>query len=170
MKTLNDLSNMFDKWVNNADKNVIEAEEITAEQVYEDVIDNAPKGTTSNYVNSIQKEETIISNGLISTFIGSDLTVGPTIWGEVDNSKNAPAGTFYNLGYLLENGTFEHAIPNAFGKGLYHGFTDDMGRFHKGTLDVNWHPGSIAQPHYSLALEKNKKFFKDNIKMVWRDK
>ena len=89
------------------------------------------------------------------------MQVGPTKW---------TGGKVYNLGYLLENGTFEHAIPNAFGRGFTYGYTDTMGRYHKGTLDKDWHPGTIAQPHYALALEKNRKLYKDNIKVAWRSK
>ena len=169
MKTLDDLVKFLDKKAKDIDKKVAEAQEKTAQQIWEDVIENAPVGN-GDYISSIQIDETQINDGVISTFIGSDLQVGPTIWGSVQGSKNNPQGSTYNLGYLLEHGTFEHAIPNAFGYGFYYGFTDKSGKFHKGTLDDNWHPGSTARPHYSLAIEKNKKLFKDNIKLAWREK
>jgi len=169
MKSINDLADMLDKWANKLDERAEKGLEKTAEQVWQDVIENAPMGT-GNYVSSIKIYPMEKKNDELSIFIGSDLMVGPTKWGNIDNSKNAPAGTMYNLGYLLENGTFEHAIPNAFGYGFYHSFTDKNGRFHKGTLDTDWHPGTTAQPHYSLAIEKNKKFFRDNImkEVTWR--
>ena len=128
--------------------------------LWEDVIENAPV-KTGDYIASINIDETKKEGNVISTFIGSDMSVGPTKW---------TGGKIYNLGYLLENGTFQHAIPNAFGKGFYYGYTDAMGRYHKGTLDKDWHPGTIAQPHYELALIKNKKLYKDNIKIAWRSK
>ena len=167
MKTLKDLSNMFDRWVMDVDKNVIEAERITSQQVYEDVVENAPRGATENYVNSIIVEEPVVRDNVISVFIGSDLMTDETIWGNHFGSNNAPTGTRYNLGYLLENGTLEHAIPNAFNRGKYFGWESPE---FIATLQDNWHPGTLAQPHYSLALVKNKKFYKDNIKMVWRGK
>lgn len=160
MKSFNDLADKFEKMAQNIDKKMIEANEKTAQQVWEDVIENAPMGTGA-YIESIQIYPTEIKDNKITTFIGSNLTVGPTKW---------TGGAEYNLGYLLENGTFEHAIPNAFGKGFYYGYIDANGRFHKGTLDKDWHPGSVAIPHYSIALIKNKKLFKDNIKLAWRDK
>ena len=161
MKTLKDLSNMLDRLANNIDNNVIEAERTTSQQVYQDVIENAPTGSTGNYINSIVIEEPTYNDSEISTFIGSSLNVGPTKW---------TGGIWYNLGYLLEHGTFEHAIPNAFDKGFYYGYVDENGRFHKGTLDKDWHPGTLSQPHYAIALEKNKKLYKDNIHYAWRDK
>lgn len=169
MKTLNDLADMLEKKAHQIDEKVIKAQEKTAKQIYNTVIENAPRGT-GNYIESIKIDPTIIENGIIKTFIGSGLMVGPTKWGSVDGSENNPAGTRYNLGYLLEHGTLEHAIPNAFNKGFYYGYVDEGGVFHKGTLDKNWHPGGTARPHYYFALIENKKNYKDNIKMAWRGK
>ena len=169
MKTLDDFANMLDKWASEIDEKAEKGLEKTAQQVWEDIIENAPMGT-GNYISSIRIFPIEKQNNGISIFIGSDMMVGPTKWGDIDGSQNAPSGTMYNLGYLLEHGTFEHAIPNAFGYGFYHNFTDASGKYHKGTLDKDWHPGTIAQPHYSLAIEKNKKLFKDNImkEVTWR--
>ena len=168
MKTLNDLANMLDKWANKIDEKAEKGLEKTAQQVYQDIVELAPGN--GPYKQSIQIYPIEKQNDKMSVFIGSNMLVGPTKWGEIDGSGNAPSGTMYNLGYLLEHGTFEHAIPNAFGYGFYHSFTDANGKFHKGTLDKNWHPGTLAQLHYSLALEKNKKLFKDNIikEITWR--
>jgi len=160
MKTIDELADFFKEWGKNIDKRLMDAQQETAQKIWEDVIEYAPY-KSGDYVASIQVDETIKEGNTISTFIGSDLCVGPTKW---------TGGKIYNLGYLLENGTFEHAIPNAFGKGFYYGFTDSKGVFHKGTLDKDWHPGAIAQPHYALALEKNRKLYKDNIQIGWRPK
>lgn len=158
MKTLNNLADFLEKKADNIDKVFVKINDIVAKKVYNDIIQNAPMGKRV-YRASIKIYPTTIENSRITTFIGSDLLVGPTKW---------TGGNVYNLGYLLEHGTFEHAIPNAWGKGFYYGYTDEKGVFHKGTLDKDWHPGSIAQPHYQIALEKNKKFYKDNIKISWR--
>lgn len=177
MKSINSLAEMLDKWADKIDEKAQKGLEKTAEHVWEDVVENAPMGT-GNYVSSIRIYPIEKKDDELSIFIGSDLMVGPTIHGpsiEPGNpgkgmSKNAPAGTMYNLGYLLEHGTYEHAIPNAFGLGNYWSFTSKDGTFHKGTLESDFHPGTIAQPHYSLAIEKNKKLFKDNIlkEVTWR--
>lgn len=167
MKTLNNLADFLEKKADNIDKVFVKINDIVAKKVYNDIIQNAPMGK-GVYRASIKIYPTTIENSRITTFIGSDLLVGPTIWGNYMGCGNAPGGTYYNLAYLLEHGTTEHAIPNAFNRGFYYGYTDEDGVFHKGTLDKDWHPGSIAQPHYRIALEKNKKFYKDNIKISWR--
>lgn len=156
MSSLNDLIKQFQQWERNIDNQVMEAQRETAQQVWQDVIEYAPV-KNGDYISSIKIEDTKKEGNTISTFIGSDMTVGPTKW---------TGGKVYVLGYLLENGTFQHAIPNAFGKGFYYGFTDDKGVYHKGTLDKDWHPGTIAQPHYELAVIKNKKLYKDNLMKV----
>lgn len=169
MKSLDDLVIRLNKWQKNINNNVMEKQHETAEIIKSDIISYAPH-KSGEYINSIDVDETNIKGNIITTIIGSDLLVGPTIWGNFEGIGNNPAGTYYNLGYLLEHGTLEHAIPNAWNKGFYYGFTDAKGKFHKGTLDRNWHPGTVAIPHYSLALIKNKKLYKDNIKLAWRMK
>lgn len=175
MKSLNDLANLFEKLADNIDKNMVKANEKTAQKVYDDIIANAPG--TGAYRESIKIYPTEIKNDVITTFIGSDLVVENLHGPQSDKnqpakgfSNNAPAGTKYNLGYLLEHGTAEHAIPNAFGRGYHWNYTDSEGNFYKGTLEPDWHPGSTARQHYSIALIKNKKFYKDNIKLAWRGK
>jgi len=176
MKTINELARSLEEKANKfVDEKVEKALQKTAQNIYDDVVSFAPGN--GRYKESIKIYPIEKDNKKMSVFIGSDLMVGPTKWGPTTDpwlgggySNNAPAGTRYNLGYLLEHGTYEHAIPNAFGLGFYWSFTSKNGTFHKGTLDENWHPGTLAQPHYSIALEKNKKLFKDNIKLAWREK
>lgn len=158
MKNIIDLSSDIEHKADIIDKIVAKAQRIVANKLCNDIKSLAPT-KTGEYRDSIKVSPTTIENNVIKTFVGTDFTVGPTKW---------TGGVLYNLGYLLEHGTYEHAIPNAFGYGFYYGFTDMHGRFHKGTLDPDWHPGTIAQPHFSIALEKNKKFYKDKIKEVWR--
>lgn len=153
MKTFDDLSKVFEKMARNIDKKVMEAQEKTALQIYEDVITNAPVGDTGNYIESIRIEGPKEENGVISTFIGSALMVGPT------KSK----GKSYNLGYLLEHGTNPHDIYPVDSEFLVFDI-DGKTIFTKHV----WHPGTAEQPHYSLAIQKNKKFYKDNIKLSWR--
>jgi len=175
MKSLNKLADKLDEMAKRIDEKIVKANEKTAQKVYEDILELAPEGLTGNYKNSIKIYPTENKNSVISTFIGSDLVVSSK-WGpqeEQENpsrgfSNNAPAGTRYNLGYLLEHGTAEHAIPNAFGRGFYWSFIDNNGVFHKGTLEDEWHPGSKARPHYAIALINNKETYKANIKEAWR--
>lgn len=158
MKNIKDLSNDIKHKADIIDKVVAKAQRIVANKLCNDIKSLAP-AKTGLYRESINVSPTTIENNVIKTFVGTDYTVGPTKWTE---------GRTFNLGYLLEHGTYPHAIPNAFGFGLYFGYTDENGIYRKGTLDPDWHPGSLAQPHFSIALEKNKKFYKDKIKEVRR--
>lgn len=155
MKSLNDLVKKLEKWENNIDNQIMEAQRKTAEKVWEDVILNAPVDT-GQYIESIDIDGPHKEGKVVSTFIGSDLTV------EAKSNGNK-----YNLGYLLEHGTLPHAIPNAFDWGNIFGFNSEQ---YARTLRYNWHPGMYANPHYRLALVKNKKLYKDNIKYAWRKK
>lgn len=152
MKTLDNLADFIEKKANNIDNIVAKIQDKVAEKIRNDVVENAPY-KTGMYVDSIKVYPTEIKNNTITTFIGTNLWVGPTL----------SEGKSYNLGYLLEHGTLPHDI--------YPYDTNSL----KFEIDGKvvfakhvWHPGTIAQPHFRLALEKNKKFYKDNIKLVWR--
>lgn len=126
----------------------------TAESIWEDIIENAPLNT-GEYLSSIRIEDTRDEDGKYKTFIGSDLTVGPA----------KSTGKSYNLGYLLETGTDPHAIPNAFDWGRIYGYDSVQ---YKRTQEPNWHPGTVAQPHYSPALLKNMETHRKNVKEAIR--
>lgn len=158
MKLFEQLSKDIEELTNNISKELEKEQRKTAEKIWQDVIENAPY-KNGNYIASINIDETTIKNGVIKTFIGSNMLLEPTKW---------TGGKRYNLGYLLEHGTLNHAIPNAFDKGIYYGYIGEDERYHKGTLDDDWHPGSIAIPHYKLALEKNKELYKGKIKLAFK--
>lgn len=128
-------------------KQLVKAQKEAAHKIWEDIIRQAPM-KTGNYISSITIGETIIKDGIIKTFIGSDLNV---------DTKD---GKKYNLGSLLENGTDPHSIPNAFGWGEIYGYDSEQ---YKRTLSKTWHPGTTAQPHYLPSLQKNKKYYNDLI-------
>ena len=152
MKLFEQLSKDIETFTHNITKELENAQRETAEKIWADVIDNAPfkKG---GYVESIEISPTTNDNGTIKTFIGSSATV------------TSKAGKSYNLGYLLEHGTLNHAIPNAFNWGVIYGF--DSERYFRTCRD-DWHPGGIAIPHYKIALEKNKELYKGKIKMTFK--
>lgn len=149
MKDITELSLFF----KNIDKALIpqlqEAQRETAKQIESDVKASAPVGT-GEYQNSISAKKTETTKNGIKTRITSDLIVGPA----------KSTGKSYLLGSLLENGTSNHAIPNAFDWGRIYGYDSEQ---YKRTLDPNWHPGFIAMPHWVPALDKNKKLYTDNI-------
>lgn len=154
MKTLDDLVKRFEQWSKDIDNQIMDVQRETAQNIWEDVIANAPINT-GNYIRSIEIEGPVKEGNEIKTFIGSGLTV---------ESKE---GKQYNLGYLIEHGTLPHAIPNAFNWGEKYGYDSEQ---YARTLRYNWHPGTYANPHYRIALEKNRKLYKDNIKRAWRSK
>lgn len=152
MKLFENLSKDIENITNNMVKELEKSQKEIAIKIWEDVIDNAPY-KEGNYVASIDITPTTYENGVIKTFIGSDLTV------------TSKAGKSYNLGYLLEHGTLNHAIPNAFNWGVIFGFDSEQ---YARTCKDDWHPGSIAIPHYKLALEKNKELYKGKIKLAFK--
>lgn len=161
MKSLNDLAKFLENKANNIDKKVMEAQRKTALQVYQDVITDAPIGETGNYVASINIEEPVNENGVIKSFVGSGLMVGPT------KSK----GKSYNLGYLLEHGTSPHDIYPVESEFLVFPVIDKETGEEKTIFTKHvWHPGTAEQPHYAIAIQKNKKLYKDNIRLAWREK
>ena len=155
MKSFSVLADRLDKVARKFDERLEKKLEKTSQQIWEDVIANAPIAT-GNYISSIRIFPIEKTNDGLKVFIGSDLLVGPT-----KKAKNH--GNYYNLGYLLEHGTKPHNIFPVDSDYLV--FTIDGKKIF--TKHV-WHPGSVAIPHYSLALEKNKKLIKDSIKETWR--
>lgn len=148
MKDISQLSVDLSKLIDKLPKQIKEANELTAEAIWEDVVGNAPV-KTGNYISSIKVQPTKVSSKEVSTEISTDLVVA------------TKAGNGYNLGFLLETGTDPHAIPNAFGWGDIYGYDSPQ---YERTLSPDWHPGTVAQPHWHPALEKNEITYLQNIK------
>ena len=147
-----DISNYGDRVI---DK-LIEAQSNTGYVVQQDAKFFAPINT-GEYKQSIKLGKTKYDGATITTDVYTDATV------------ETKAGIVYNLGYLLENGTLQHAIPNAWGKGYTFGYTDDKGVYHKGTMDPDWHPGTPEQPHMIPALQRNVRLYKANIRKAMKE-
>lgn len=153
MQDLKYLEDYFKRVEKNIIKNISEAQHTIAEDICEDAKHFAPGN--GPYKESIKVSETVLEKNNISTKIYTDLTV--------EAKYN---GNEYNLGYLLENGTLEHAIPNAFGLGYTYGYIDRYGVKHKGTMDKDWHPGFAPIPHFIPALLFNKEKYNIEIQKV----
>lgn len=132
---------------------VIKAQKDTAKIIQQDIKSLAPFDT-GQYEDSIKVYPTEVTRDKISTEIATE---------EVVVTKD---GNVYNLGMLLETGTDPHAIPNAFGWGDIYGYESEM---YKRTLEDNWHPGTIAQPHFKPGLEKNEGTYKENIRKAIKE-
>lgn len=154
MKSFKDLSNYLKEVTEKTISNIENAQTEVAQKMWEDVISEAPV-KTGEYISSIKVYPIEKSKLKITTFIGSEMMTPYAI----------TTGKRYNLGYLLENGTLHHAIPNAFNWGVIYGYNSPQ---YFMTCRDDWHPGNVAIPHYKIALEKNKKLYKDKIKEAYR--
>lgn len=154
LKDIKNLPNDLEKLKSKLIENIKEAHRQTAEEMWQDVINNAPMNM-GDYISSITLQTEDDGTKIVST-VSSDLIVGPSI----------STGKSYNLGFLLETGTEPHAIPNAFNWGVIYGYDSDM---YKRTLSPDWHPGTVAQPHYNPALLKAKEKQKIAIKKAIKE-
>lgn len=148
MKLINhlniDLENASKKVINN----LIQAQEETARDIWNEVVSTAPM-KTGEFISSIEIKPTKVENNTISTMIGSDLTV------------TSLEGSNYNLGQLLETGTRPHKIVAINSRVL----TDGENFFGK---EVN-HPGTRAYNFYRNALNNNKTNYKRKISRAVKD-
>ena len=145
MKDIAKLSVFLDKFTDKVIKNVAKAQQDTAKEIWQDVVNNAPVDT-GNYIASIKVGDTIKEGNTIKTEIYTNASVSTL------NGKT------YNLGYLLENGTSPHLILPVNAK-MLHFVINGEDVF---TKKVN-HPGTIAQPHFKPALDKNINTYLNNI-------
>lgn len=153
MKDINRLSVDILNFGNRAIDNIVKAQRDTAEVIWNDVIANAPY-KTGDYVASIQLGETKTEGNTISTSVYTEATV---------TSKSS--GNTYNLGRLLEEGTSPHDIYPVDSSVLK--WTDINGET-KFAKYVH-HPGTIAQPHFLPALNKNRALYLDNIRKAVKE-
>ena len=153
MQEISQLSGQFERIRRSIIADIVGVQRKTAESICEDAKTFAPgKGP---YKETIKVKDTAVVDGVVSTEIITDFVV-----------KAKSNGNEYNLGYLLENGTLEHAIPNAFGLGSFYGYIDRYGYRHKGTLDKDWHPGFGPLPHFIPALLFHKEDYNKALKRV----
>ena len=151
MKDISNLEKEWDKIEKQLVPRLVNMQRKVADFICSDVQGLAPG--SGDYADSIKVGETTIENNIIETPVESDMVVV------------SKAGTEYNLGYLLENGTLEHAIPNAFNWGVIYGFKSEK---YKRTLQPDWHPGFKEIPHYYPALNLNKALYDKKIDEVMR--
>lgn len=147
MKDISFLSKDFEKAMVKLKKEIVVAQKNTAEKILQDTKQLAPGNgmyRETIHITPVKKDNQNLEIGIVS-----NLTV---------TAKSN--GNTYNLGFLLENGTGMHAIPNAFGWGDIFGYDSAM---YKRTLRPDWHPGFEAIPHFTPALNKNKKLYKEEI-------
>ena len=147
MRSISEMPKYFGLFTNRSIKNIKQAQKQTAEIIQSDAKQLAPFDT-GLYEESIK----------VSPMETEGFTISTKIY--TDEQVVTKSGIAYNLGFLLENGTDPHAIPNAFGWGDKYGY--DSVRY-KRTLEKDWHPGTMAQPHFTTALQQNETTYLQNI-------
>lgn len=136
-----DISNLGDKIIDN----LIKAQRTTAEDLLKDVKYLAPKKTGA-YKDSIQMSDTKYENDHITTSVYTDAMVYDS------------AGRGYNLGKLIEYGTRPHTIEPAHAQCLK--FEINGKTIYASHV---FHPGTTANPHFQMALQRNIPLYHLNI-------
>ena len=149
MKNIESLSVDISRFGEMVIDNLKKAQRDTAEKVWEDVVAQAPVDT-GNYVSSIKISNTEYDGDTIRTSVYTDATV-----------TAKATGMTYNLGRLLEEGTSPHEIRAVEKEGLFWGAYDDNGN--PIIVKKVQHPGTVAQPHFIPALQKNIALYHSNI-------
>ncbi len=146
MKDISELVKDLKRVEKNLEKELIKAQENTAQQITYDAIRYAPG--TGGYASSIHATPTKSDGNKITTSIVTD----------VMTPVAKSSGKSYNLGFLLENGTKPHIIEPIDAKVLHFEINgEDI--FAK----IVHHPGFKSRPHFTPALNKNKRLYEIEI-------
>lgn len=145
MKNIESLSVDISKYGDRVIDNLIKAQRNTAKDLLKDVKLSAPVNTGA-YRDSIQLSETTYDGEKIRTSVYTDATVVDSV------------GREYNLGELIEYGTRPHLIEPARKQMLK--FTIDGKTIFASHV---FHPGTTANPHFQISLQKNIALYHFNI-------
>jgi hypothetical protein len=151
MKNIESLSVDISKYGERVIDNLIKAQRSTARDLLKDVKLGAPVNTGA-YRDSIQMTDTVYDGNEIRTSVYTDATVMDSL------------GREYNLGELIEYGTRPHLIEPATKQVLK--FTIDG---HTIFASHVFHPGTVANPHFQLALQKNIPLYQYNIRRALKE-
>lgn len=146
MKHISQLGVDLSKFGERVIENVKNAQSDTAYVIQQEVKFLAPVDT-GKYRKTIELGETILENDIIKTEVYTNATVTSELGGE------------YNLGQLLEEGTSPHDIYPVNKHMLK--WQNAKGEW-RSAYYVH-HPGTVSQPHFLPALNKNIALYKSNI-------
>lgn len=149
MKNVSSINIDLENFSNKLIQELINKQRDTAYAIQQDAKSIAPSDT-GKYAETIKVSETIYDGNTIRTSIYTDATV-----------TALASGNIYNLGQLLEEGTSPHEIRAVNAGGLFWGAYDDNGN--PVIVKSVQHPGTISQPHFIPALNKNVALYKSNI-------
>lgn len=151
MKNIESLSVDISKFGERVIDNLIKAQRETGEALLKDVKESAPVGTGA-YRDSIKMSDTSYDGNTIRTSVYTDAVV-------MDST-----GKTYNLGALIEYGTRPHTIEPATKQALRFTINGET-IFAKHVF----HPGTVANPHFQLSLQKNVALYKSNIRKAIKE-
>lgn len=151
MKNIASLSVDISKYGDRVIDNLIKAQRSTAKDLFKDVKLSAPVNTGA-YRDSIQMSDTVYDGSKITTSVYTVATVSDSL------------GREYNLGELIEYGTRPHLIEPAKKQVLK--FTIDGKTIYATHV---FHPGTVANPHFKLSLQKNIPLYEFNIRKALKE-
>ncbi len=151
MKRIEQFSTDITKMSNRMIKRVMEAQQTACQKICEDIKAGAPV-KTGQYRDSIKVTKTYILNNRIVTRIYSNLVLKDdtnlTWWG-------------VPLARIIEHGTKPHFITPHKPNGVLR-WEDENGVVH--FAKWVWHPGTVANPHWSNAIQRNKAYYHKMIR------
>lgn len=136
-----------------AEKRIMEAQQKACQKICKDIQRGAPVRTGA-YRDSIKVSNTFRLSERIFTRIYSNMTLG----GDNPKWQNVPLAT------IIENGTKPHFITPRNPEGVLR-WEDDDGTVHYAKWV--WHPGTVANPHWSRALMRNKDYYRRMIRKAY---
>lgn len=151
MKNIESLSIDISKYGDRVIDNLIKAQRSTAKDLYKDVKLSAPVDTEA-YRESIQLSDTTYDGNTIRTSVYTDAMVYDSL------------GRGYNLGELIEYGTRPHIIEPARKSVLK--FTVQGKTIFASHV---FHPGTVANPHFQVSLQKNVPLYHFNIRKAIKE-
>ena len=151
MKNIASLSVDISKYGDRVIDNLIKAQRDTARDLLKDVKVSAPVNTGA-YRDSIQMSDTTYDGNTIRTSVYTDAKVSDSL------------GREYNLGELIEYGTRPHLIEPATKQVLK--FTIDGKTVFASHV---FHPGTVANPHFQVSLQKNVPLYHFNIRKALKE-
>ena len=150
-----DINKMSERIINK----VMSAQQEAGQKICKDIKIGAPIKSGS-YRDSINVSETKLNGTRITTTIYSTMTLGQRASGEINSKWDRVP-----LAVIIEHGTKPHFITPKKPDGILR-WKDDDGIVHYAKWV--WHPGTIANPHWSNALVRNRSYYSRMIRKALR--
>ena len=151
MKRIEQFNIDIDKFSRRMIKRVTEAQQTACQKICKDIKSGAPVDT-GRYRDSIKCSKTFRIGNKIVTRIYSNLT----LYSDTNNTWNGVP-----LAAIIEHGTAPHFIKPHKPNGVLR-WEDEDGVVH--FAKWVWHPGTVANPHWSKAILRNNEYYRRTIR------